>query len=72
MRCSAVSPQSIRLVTASNPLGWTFAELPDGRRVTKTMVDFDLDRADVAVNTYGVVLFYDAALARTLLKLPVD
>lgn len=72
MPLSSVSAPNLRLETAATPMGWTFAVHSDGRRVTKDQVSFDLNRADVAVNDHGVVLFYDRDVARTLLAMPRD
>lgn len=59
---------AIKLKTATNPLGWVFAEYEPGKRVTADMVSFDCKREDIQVNAHKVVLFYDMNVARLLLK----
>ena len=63
-------PSKVRLEQSSNPSTWLYAEYEPGKRVTQDMVAFNLDRADIHVNNHGVVLFYDAFTARTLLGMP--
>lgn len=63
-------PSKVRLEQSANPSTWLVAEYEPGKRITQDMVCFDLDRVDVHVNAYGVVHFYDAHIARTLLGLP--
>lgn len=63
-------PTRVQLQQSQNPSSWLFAEYEPGKRITADMVSFDLDRADVHVNNHGVVLFYDAMTARTLLRMP--
>ena len=47
---------------------WVFAEYEPGKRVTKDMVTFDINRMDVRVNVNGVVLFYNRDTAKMLLQ----
>lgn len=63
-------PSKVRLEQSANPSTWLIAEYEPGKRITQDMVHFDLDRADVHVNAYGVVHFYNAHVARALLGLP--
>jgi hypothetical protein len=48
---------------------WVIAEYEPGKRVTRDMITFDTNREDVAVNKYGVVLFYDTTTAKCLLSI---
>lgn len=63
------SGEAIRMEMSRNPAGWTAVSFPDGARLTKDMIDFDLDRPDIQVNIHGVVLFQDQDLAESLLGL---
>ena len=59
-----------KLHTSADPdfFGWVFAEKEKGQRITRDMVTIDTNREDVHVNKYGVLLFWNAELARDLLK----
>ncbi len=66
-------PLLFKFDTACHPSGWSFVNLtPDGeaftKRLTKDMLTFDLNRSDIQVNAFGVVLFHDRGTARSLLN----
>jgi hypothetical protein len=63
------SGEVVRFETSINPWGWHFVSFPDGARLTKDMIDFDVKREDVQVNVYGVVLFREQQVAEALLGL---
>lgn len=61
-----------KLFISLNPYGWYFAEFSEisGKRITSNDVDENLllDREDVQINKYGVVLFYDSNVANIILR----
>lgn len=69
---SPLDPSTVRLLPALNSGSWVRAEHAPGAFVTASMVDFDTCRADVHVNTDGVVHFYGASSARALLRMPAN
>lgn len=54
-----------------NPMGgeWVYAAFPDGKRLLKSMVDFDFKRPVFHVNVHGVVFFASLDVAERMLGL---